>query len=304
MNETPENNTLIAKWLVDDLTTEEKEQLEVDDSWQDLRIVVDDVAEWSLPAFDTEGELKKLQTRKEQVAEGPKVIRFNAWLRVAAAIAILLTSGYFGWDYYFNSEIEITTGLAETREVMLPDNSKVNLDARSTLTYSKRGWGEERHVRLAGQAFFDIQKGPSFMVETENGNVSVLGTQFNLRSETGVFAVQCYEGKVKITSEGQEAILTAGEAVELIDGKLEKSTHTGRQPEWLSGYTVYEDALLKTVVKDLQRYYEVDIKLPGKYKRLKFTGKVPHENLEQALKTIFLTLEIPYSLNEGRVVFN
>lgn len=303
MDEHLQNNNLISKWLIDDLTDEEKAKLEKDGELDDLKIVVDDLATWNLPKFDVDSGLEKLKKERENNKPQGKVIKLTNFLRIAAAVSILAVS-YFTWNYFLNTQVEISTGLAETRDVQLPDESLIKLDAQSSIAYDKRGWKEDRSLNLSGQAFFDVEKGSSFVVNTSSGSVSVLGTEFNVRVEGNTFVVQCYEGKVLVKTENQEEILIHGEELSLVNDRLIRNTHDKELPDWAEGFSEYKEALLLQVMTDLKKYHEVEITLPSKYKDLKFTGKVTHSDLDKALKTIFSTMEIKYSLDsDGKVVF-
>ncbi|MEL7003729.1 MAG: FecR domain-containing protein [Bacteroidota bacterium] len=304
MDEPLQNDDLISKWLSGDLTDEEREQLAKDDDLNDLKIVMDDLATWKLPKFDVDQGLERLKKERAEPTPKGKQIKLTNFLRIAAAIALLAIS-YFSWDYFLNTQIEIVTGIAETKDIELPDKSLVKLDVQSEISYDKRGWSEARNLNLSGQAFFDVQKGASFTVNTTSGSVSVLGTEFNVKVEQNTFIVQCYEGKVLVKTQQQEEVLTVGQGVSLVRGQLIRDIHDEEQPSWAQGFSEYKEALLSKVVADLTKYYKIDIALPSKYSNLKFTGKVPHSDLDSALKIIFDTMEINYSLSsDGKIAFD
>ena len=71
--------------------------------------------------------------------------------------------------------------------------------AGSELNYNASKWGEKRELELKGEAFFDVEKGKRFDVNTELGKISVLGTEFNVLSRDSIFKVSCYEGLVQVT---------------------------------------------------------------------------------------------------------
>ena len=73
------------------------------------------------------------------------------------------------------------------------------LNSKSTITFNKHNWDTNRTLELNGEAFFDVEKGNTFTVKTSQGNVSVLGTEFNVNASVDFFRVSCYEGKVKVS---------------------------------------------------------------------------------------------------------
>ncbi|MGS0524967.1 FecR domain-containing protein [Zobellia nedashkovskayae] len=97
---------------------------------------------------------------------------FKKFIRIAAAAAVIIFGSYF---YLNNLDENIVTEYAENKEVVLPDNSKVRLNADSELSYSERKWSKERNVELKGEAFFKVAKGKRFTVATDAGKVAVLG---------------------------------------------------------------------------------------------------------------------------------
>ncbi|MEO1049118.1 MAG: FecR domain-containing protein [Bacteroidota bacterium] len=303
MAENPENNELLAKWLTGEITEEELAQLGDQVELDELRVVTDDIATWTPGSFDVDRGLEKLQARNKEGEKG-KVISLRPWVSIAATISLILV-GYLGWNYFFNAQVNISTGIAETKEVTLPDGSLIKLDATSEISYNKRDWNENRVVALKGQAFFDVEKAGSFVVNTDVGTVEVLGTQFNINALNEHFKVQCYEGKVAVKAADQEKILAVGQQTELQNGRLTLVTHESTAPDWIAGFTFYQGAPLPDVIDQLKRYYPINIDLPDQYAGLKFSGKVVHNNQSQALRAIFDTMEIQYSLDQkGNVVFD
>lgn len=303
MSENLENNDLLAKWLANDLTTEEKQRLEKEGNLDDLKFAVDDMATWSLKPMDVDKGLKQLKEKRVSNTPKAKVVSFNRWMSIAAAVVLLIAS-YIGWDFYFNNLIDISTDIAQTEEIILPDESVIKLDAQSSLSYDKRKWEENRTISLSGQAYFDVMKGSTFMVNTPTGSVTVLGTEFNVRSEEGYFMVECFEGSVLVKAGDNEKVLKPGDRVNLIQGDLLRSHHNNDSPDWTQGFSLYEQAKLSQIVSDLNKYYKIDLTLPSKYEQLEFTGKVTHNDIKKALRTVFDTMEINYSLNDdNKVVF-
>ena len=103
-------------------------------------------------------------------------------------------------------------------EFHLPDSSFVALNMGSELYYTKKGWQTERRVELKGEAFFKVKKGSIFEVETDQGIISVLGTEFNVKSWNNYFEVTCYSGLVRVKTPKKTVQLSCHSVFRLIDG--------------------------------------------------------------------------------------
>ncbi len=306
MNKHYDRNNLISKWLNGTLSQEEVKQLEASGELDDLKHVLDDIATWKLPDFDVRKGLNDLERRKTISKKSEtKVVSFHSFLRYAAVVTLLIAT-YFGWDTFLRSdEIRIATTVGETIRHEFPDGSIAELDAVSEIIYNADEWGNKRDIALKGQAFFKVNKGKQFTVNTPLGSIQVLGTQFNVLADDSTLTVKCFEGKVSVKTETQNTELSQGMGVSKGSDRMNRFVVAGSEPDWMDGFTVYDKALLSRVVEDLKRYYDVKIKLPEKYSKLKFSGKVPHNDLKLALKTIFVPMEIHYTLNrDNEVVFD
>ncbi|MEP1094737.1 MAG: FecR domain-containing protein [Cyclobacteriaceae bacterium] len=301
MSKKNDHTDLLARWLSNDLTKEEKKHFDENPEFNDLKAVVEDIDSWKIPPLDLDAGFSELQSKKEETNSTAKMISMTTWFRVAASIALIAVT-YVGWDYFLNNEVLIQTTIGEKQEVELPDGSKVNLDVSSSLSYAKRNWLKNREVEIFGQAFLDVKSGGSFVVQTNSGTVSVLGTRFNVNISTDAFEVRCYEGKVLVESGEQNVTLLANEGTELLNSQLNKYL-IKEQLDWMSGFNSYSQAPLSEVVLDLQKYYPIEINLPDRFTDMRFTGRFSHTDEASALRSVFATMEIRYSVLNGIVVF-
>ncbi len=307
MNKDLEHNNLISKWLNGELSKEEMQKLEAEGELDDLKHVLEDIGGWKLPAFDVQKGFIDIKKRKVALLENPvKKNQIRPFLASAAAIALIVIT-YFTLNTLVRSgEVKFATAIGETIVHELPDGSNVHLDASSEIAYNASSWDKERNISLKGQAFFKVKKGERFKVKVSHGFVQVLGTQFNVKDDKKTLEVKCYKGKVEVKTQKGNAILTKGQGIKLNEDKLFRfEVDSISSPDWIEGYTMYSNTQLSQVIEDLKKYYEVNIKLPRKYSKLKFTGKVPHSDLKLALKTILVPMEIPYTISDDgkRVIF-
>jgi len=298
-------DNLIAKWLDNRLSDEQKKQLESSGELDELKIVLDEIDTWKVKKFDTENGLADLKRRKKLVitpapSKQPNIS--SRWLQIAASILILVTTGYFSWDFFLNQTTTIKTQIAENKTIELPSGSTIKLDALSQISYKEKNWKDNRIIHLTGQALFDVTKGNSFKVITDRGNINVLGTQFNVNTSNNVFEVVCFEGKVKVSFQNDELILTKGESAVVQKNELKQTTHISTEPDWTNGYSKYDKTNLQEVITDLKKYYTIKVQLPKKYENLEFTGTLTHKNLDTALQTLFVTMEIKYVIGKDNTV--
>ena len=123
---------------------------------------------------------------------------------LAASITVLICLAfYFSQDYFFYDTYSTAYGM--TKNILLEDGSEVTLNANSTLKVPKALADiDVREVWLTGEAFFSIAKRPGhvkFSVHTDNLDVEVLGTKFNVSNRHGKTEVVLNEGSVKLTSD-------------------------------------------------------------------------------------------------------
>jgi ferric-dicitrate binding protein FerR (iron transport regulator) len=215
--------------------------------------------------------------------------------------AIVLGGAYF----YLNSQIEsISTQYAETKEIILPDTSEIRLNAESKISYDEKKWDIKRNISLQGEAFFKVAKGKAFTVTTEQGTVTVLGTQFNVENREGFFEVTCYEGLVSVVYDEEETKLPAGNSIIVINGKLSKSSAAiNGQPSWMRNESSFQSIPLKYVFAEFQRQHNIKVYSEGVDTNMLFTGSFSNTDTDLALKSISIPLQIKFTLEGSNVQF-
>ena len=182
----------------------------------------------------------------------------------------------------------------------MPDNSKVWLNDYSTLQYDSKGFQNERTLTLEGEAYFDVEEGSSFTVQTDLGSVKVLGTTFNVDSREGHFSVECYSGKVGVTGGSSYVEILPGQRVILVENELRKSSGK-KGAKWIQGMFTYEDALLSDVVGELERQFDIQIEINENHRTLKYTGFFHEEDLQKALTSVFWPLKLKFEINGNKI---
>lgn len=286
-----EREVLIKKWLDHKLNTEEQKAFEQLEDYKDLIQMNNALKDFRAPEFSVE---KTFETLKPKLKKNST--KSNRWLKPLLKIAAILTIGIVINYYTSTLDTEVETNIAQKTTIELPDDSTVKLNSNSTLTFNEHSWKENRALHLQGEAFFKVAKGKKFDVITSDGIVSVLGTKFNVKQRQNYFEVTCYEGLVGIAHNDNTVQLKPGYTFRIIDGKLlanEKENTT--QPSWLRGESSFKGVPLKYVISEFENQYNLKITSGNVDTTRLFTGSFTHNNLDLALKSVTIPLNLSYS---------
>jgi ferric-dicitrate binding protein FerR (iron transport regulator) len=162
------------------------------------------------------------------------------------------------------SENLLTVPRGGQYKLVLPDGTKVWLNAESSLKYQTAFNGNERRVVLTGEAYFDVTKNKEkpFIVESSGNTIKVLGTRFNVNSygDENVFVATLVEGSVQVTSGNLSKTLRPGEQAK-IDGSAinVKQVDAGEFIAWKDGEFVFRDAPVHSITNQLARWYDLQV---------------------------------------------
>ena len=286
----------MARWLAGELTEAERVAFEASSEYAEYLRLAEGLKAFKKPNYDKEALREKVWQGIES-QKPTKVLRFKPlFYTIGIAASLLLLFGLF-----FN-QVTYTTGIGEKLLVELPDGTSVNLNAKSKLSHNRFFWENNKEVDLDGEAFFKVTKGADFTVQTEKGRVGVLGTEFNVRVRPNTFELYCYEGKVRYENkEGQQAsTLVAGDAVSLKDNILLEFRHTDNGPSWQTGKSTFSNAELYVVLHELEIQYGISFSYEAQVVQGHFTGTFLHDNLELALKSVFVPMGIDYKVADDQ----
>ncbi|NNE30086.1 MAG: hypothetical protein HKN16_10630, partial [Saprospiraceae bacterium] len=219
---------------------------------------------------------------EQKATEAPRKGRRIMLRWVAAAAAGLALLIFFNLGQQGLTTFE--AGLAESQSMALPDQSTVQLNADSRISYSKKDWKENRELELNGEAFFQVQKGKKFSVKTPGGTVEVLGTSFNVLARGKEFEVHCKTGRVAVRSGNSEVILNPGDKVSKTEqGALRKgSFDESQEVDWIVGRFRFNNAPLEKVMGSIERQFGYKVDMPQELKATAFTGLYESNNIDSA----------------------
>lgn len=293
------NDERLHKWVNGELSEEELQEFRQRPEYASLERLRQSLEQLDAPALQEEEILQAILKAPKEDAQVRKLPGLTVWLSVAASIAIILLT----WVYVLKPPTirQVATTTGEHLEERMPDESLIVLNAESQVTYQEDDWDEHREIQLQGEAYFDVAHGSKFSVQTEGGEVLVLGTQFNVRSRDGELEVSCYSGKVAVL--GGMAVV----AVRLEAGQAIRLDKTGAKTSWevpenqrmdhlvQGSRTSLQEVSLSRVLQEMERQYGVSFKTNNvDASRVLSTG-FPNDNLEQALQLVFGSLRIRYT---------
>lgn len=289
---------LIKKWLNDDLNATDREAFEaLDDSVFNEKIV-EDAKRFSASNFSKVDDFDTFKKRYDQ--ENSKVKSIN-WFRPLSRIAAVIVIALGLYFTLFNDQsITIETLASEKTTIELPDQSTVQLNASSSLTYDEKDFIDERQLNLDGEAYFIVAKGKTFDVLTSDGIVTVVGTQFNVKQRENYFEVQCYEGIVKVSSNNIERRLTAGQTYKILNGNFTEGEISFDQPQWTLNKSLFNNIPFTEVVAEMERQYDVEISVNASNVERLFTGGFTHDDLEEALKSVTIPMNLTYTMSSSK----
>ena len=293
-----ELENLLHKYLNGNATSEEIERLKSDPQYRMYIHISETSTTLQTPEFKEENTLLAIQARTQ---DAPKVRRINPLrnlLKFAALIAVIVAS----FVLITSLDTTIRTEVAQKENIILPDASEVVLNANSKLVYNKGNWDEERALVLSGEAYFKVSKGNTFSVETSQGTVTVLGTQFNVFARDTIFNVTCYEGLVRVRFNDQTVELPAGNILKIENNKLVLNTQiTSLHPIWTTNESSFDNDALGIVLNELQAQYPISITAPNHINAKRFTGSFTHTNLENALRAVCAPLQLEFTIDGDQV---
>lgn len=217
---------------------------------------------------------------KTNVLKKRRVTRYVA----AAAVVVFLVLPSVAFFY----SKEITASRGEHLSVVLPDGSAAELNAESRIRFKPLWWTVARKAEISGEVYFEAEPGRRFTVESGHGEVTVLGTSFNIYDRNGNYDVTCLSGKVGVSSAGGSVILASGMSARYGDGRLTVYDDRGADLDagWRAGKFRFESAPLTDVIAEVERQYDIKVIVPGNMDYLYSGYFTRDQSPEQVLEII------------------
>lgn len=280
---------------------------------------------------------------EELVEEPVKQGKLRSMWRYAAAACIAVAL-FATWQWWPSAAVNKTDTVYEQQlvtqkgsrsQIVLPDGSKVWLNAGSTLDYPKQFNGKTRAVQLQGEAYFEVAKNANqpFIVHTKTFDIKVLGTGFNVRAYPNEDSAitSLIHGSVEVITGGKEkrsillkpnekitlaTTITAQQLTEktdvpetvLLDVVPEKmmliDDSVQQETAWVNNKLAFKKTPLAKVAQELENWFGTEIRFRNEEKKkLNFTGVFEKESLDEILQILELTKTAHYKKDSSGIIW-
>jgi transmembrane sensor len=247
-----------------------------------------------------------LQLDQVEVKQMPFMTRRKWWLSAAAAV-LLIASGIAFWKIS-NPAPSLGTQYGEISTNQLPDGSTMMLNANSTAKLGGNWEGDkDREVWLRGEAFFHVKKTPNkkrFIVHTNNLDIIVTGTQFNVWTRDNKTSVLLTEGSVTIeTADGKETKMVPGDFVEINNSNLEKKKVNQESIlAWKDSKLIFDNTCMQEAARIINEHYGVNVIITDSSLNSKLiNGILPNNNLDVLLRALEATNDFRITRKDNEI---
>ena len=226
-------------------------------------------------------------------------------LRIAA-IFIVLFSATVGIFYVTMADrmiplYSLTVPSGNTNTLLLPDGTKVWLNAGTTIKYPSSFIGIKRNIEIEGEAYLEVahNRWRPFTINTPNGKVKVLGTKFYVTSTTKdkYFTVSLIEGSVNMASGEKSIILKPGYRAQFENGEFKQSViHSLESELWKDGIYYFKNKSFNELMSGFEKCFGVKIIIDNNMENTQhYTGKFYRYNgIQHALRTLQYDFKFDY----------
>ena len=258
----------------------------------------------------TSEEHKTIQLPADLPEENKNAGNSLPWLRIAASLVIGMALLFYLVNQQAGKEVKVTFNEG-INEYYLPDSTRVVLNGSSELVFAKNFNRNHRTVQLDGKAYFDVVRNEQLplIVDTEHGQVKVLGTAFAVEENDDNMIVQVERGKVSLSSHqsNREARITLEQneqgILDVANNTLNKSKLSSlNHLYWANRKLTYRQAPLQEVLNDLALIFEKEILYnPNAIIDCRVSAVFNDQKFEDILKNISVVMDFDYVISESRI---
>jgi transmembrane sensor len=307
-------NHIIPRYLNNELDNEEKKAFEffLNENPEYQNEVNDSKKLWdNLSEPSNTNETIQLDDRWLDFEEKIVPEKNSSYTRYLIAAAIIIFSISL-FTYFNKSNYQIFESKDNVVSLKLYDDSEIELNQNSKLTVLTEKGDSVRHVLLSGEAYFKIAKSKtkSFIVETKNAVVRVLGTEFNLYNNNDSLSIYVNEGKVSLENKNvteSKVILSKNHFAEFKSTDLTIHITNGfkKQSTWRKNVFEFNEFTLDRVFNELEKHYHKKIIFDlNEFKNVNISARFSKEKtLEQILNSLSQTNRFSFKLNKDKNVY-
>jgi len=259
--------------------------------------------------------IKPVQENVQLTFEDGKVVILNNQGQATQAIEGVQEIKNGELVYNSNADHIVQNTLSTPRgqlfKIVLPDGTKVWMNANSTLNYPSKFTGSERLVELHGEAYFEVTKNPDqpFIVKTADQQVKVLGTHFNINAydNEATTKTTLVEGKVEVQHQQQKMLLVPNQqSISKGQSFNKKNVDATEFITWREGYFTFQNATANEIMQQLARWYDLNVRLDNSETSERFSGKITKQmNLPEILAVLHaagLNFDIVQNKNQQKTI--
>lgn len=291
---------ILKKWLNDELTSAEAQKFQQEDDYALYQAIIDNAMHFKASHFSEPDDFEVFKSNYDDKKSATRKIKWLLPVLRIACVFLIALGVYF--SVFYNNLTAIETLASQKTMIELPDQSLVTLNAGSQLEYRKNDWENNRSLNLEGEAYFKVEKGNTFDVITPKGTVTVVGTEFNVKQRSDFFEVQCYEGIVRVTSGLITKELSAGDTFRMFDNTWSQDNTPFLVPQWTQNKSYFKAIQFQEVIAEMERQFDVKIKLENVDDTREFTGSFSHKDFENALVSVTQPMGLTFKTNTSNQV--
>ncbi len=263
-------------------------------------------------------EVADTDLRQQYYVFPQKAGKAHSWLKLKVAASVLLVLGLASWLLYASisgnatDQLSLTTDFGQTKYLTLDDGTNVILNANSQIEFDKH-WtlGESREVWLNGEAYFDVthtDDHSAFIVHTNNADVDVLGTEFNVYDRGDEVRVTLDEGSVRFRANNDKSRveMQPGEIVlySPVTKELKKSDMlTESYASWNNNRLVFNKMSLASIGELIKESYNLDlIFIDNDLADKIFNGSVPYGDIDLLIKSLEIAFDLTIEREDNVLV--
>ena len=212
----------------------------------------------------------------------------NGELTRDAGVRVIRKDGQLSYGGHTDEILynQVVTPRGRKWQLTLSDGTKVWLNAASSVRYPISFVGKERIVEVSGGTYFEVapDKNRPFSINIAGkGKIEVLGTHFDVNAYYDEDAIRTtlLEGKVKVIRGGNSSLLSPGQQAVLGNGtddiKVINDANIDEVMAWRNGRFIFSDMDLKTIMRQLTRWYDVDVVYEGKVPEIRVGGIIHND---------------------------
>ena len=207
---------------------------------------------------------------------------------------------------FFNT---ISTPRGGQYQVTLSDGTRVWLNAASSIRFPVMFAGKERKVEITGEAYFEVAKNKQmpFKVKANSSEIEVLGTHFNVNAYNDEAATRTtlLEGSVKIKKDNYSALLVPGQQSQVnINGEIKVVNNADIEEvvAWKDGLFILKKADIPSVLRQIARWYDVDIVYKGNVPPGRITGDMPRNMKLSKMLEVMELVGVHFKIEDNKVL--